>query len=236
MQNELEYNMKFTKIESLLIIITVLIVGISFENSYAEKIIPMEIKYTNGDIADFSAMRIIVYQDLDKTPIIEKKLSSNPVNITIEENHRYKIEVYANGMYADVGYIQSNFNSDKLDITIPLSGGVNFEVYYEDGQTPIKNANIVLKSQDNEIWGETITNDQGETRRFWIQSTILQENYYIADIYLGDLYLTSHFPITISPGIAFTEKITTNIPETVSDLISVNLFAGSEKITSSERY
>ncbi|MBT8251521.1 MAG: DUF2334 domain-containing protein, partial [Nitrosopumilus sp.] len=216
----------------LVIIFTVIILGISVEEGFAEETIQVEIKYTNGDIADFNAMKIIVYQNFDEIPFIEKKLSSNPDSITIDANNRYKIEVYANGMYSDVGYIQPNNKLDKIDITIPLSGGVNFEVYYKDGKTPIKNAKVVLKSNNNEIWGDALTNDQGETRRFWLQSTTQQGDHYTADVYLGELFLKSHFPITLSPGIAFTEKITTNVPKVIDELISINLFDGSKKITS----
>ena len=38
--------------------------------------------------------------------LFEKELKSNPDFISLPEDHRYKIEVYANEMYADVGYVE----------------------------------------------------------------------------------------------------------------------------------
>ena len=205
-------------------------------NAYGQEseTIELEIKYTNGDRADFRGMSIIVYQDFDKSSILEKKIESNPDFITLPENHRYKIEVYAFGMYVDVAYIQSESISKKLTITIPLSGGLQLEIFYKGGEIPIDKARVVLKSRDNSELGQGLTNDQGETIRFWINPTNKQEDYYIADIYLADLFLTSYFPINIQPGITTDLKITTNIPEIVEELISINLYIGTKKITSAD--
>ena len=207
----------------------------SINNAYAEELetIQFEIKYTNGDRVDNNGVKIIVYQDFNKSPILEKNLQSNPDFISVPENHRYKIEVYVNGMYADVAYVQLKNNSEKLDIDIPLSGGLQFEVLYKNGH-PISGATVILKSQDNEEWRKGTTNDEGKTLRYWVQSTIKQENYYTADVYLGEIFLTSYFPIKLQPGIAFDQKIITNIPENVEELITVNLFAGVKEITSDD--
>ncbi len=194
--------------------------------------IEVEIKYTNGDRVDYNGMRLLVFQDFEKEPILEKTLTSNPDFISVEKNHRYKIEVYANGVYADVGYVQLENNPEKIDINIPLAGGILFEVYYEDGLTPIEDATVILKSSDNTEQRRGQTNDVGQTTRYWIQSTTNQDDYYIADIYLEDLFLKSLHPIKIQPGISDEQKIVTNIPEIVEELFSVNLFQGSKKITS----
>ena len=209
---------------------------IYFDNSYAEETetIEVEVKYTNGDIADYNSMKIIVYQDFQKEPILEKKLSSNSDFITVAENHRYKIEVYADGMYADVGYIQLNDKPEKITINIPLSGGLQFQIFYKNGDVPIKDATVVLKSFDNSELRRGITNDDGETARYWIQSTTKQEDHYIADVYFEGIFLTSYFPIKLLPGLTNDQKIVTNIPEVVESLISINLYDGSKSITSSD--
>ena len=142
------------KVNSLLLIFTIIItatLGFSINNIFAEELetIQIEIKYTNGDRVDFSEIKIKVYQDFDKTPILEKKLENNPDFISLPENHRYKIEVFVNGMYADVGYVQSLTTSTELEIKIPLSGGIKFNIFYNDGETPIEGARIVIKSNDN---------------------------------------------------------------------------------------
>ena len=78
-----------------------------------------------------------------------------------------------------------------------MSAGLQFEIFYKDGQTPIKGATVVLKSQDNSEWARSITNDQGETTRHWIQSTVKQEDHYVAEVYLESLFLTSYAPIKL---------------------------------------
>jgi len=113
--------MKSNKTITLFVAIISVILIISFDNAYADEAIEVEIKYTNGDRVDINGMKLIIYQDFDKTPILEKNLESNPEVITVLENHRYKIEVYVNGIYADVGYIQLKNNPEKLNIDIPLS-------------------------------------------------------------------------------------------------------------------
>ena len=219
----------------MLFFIVSLIILIPHENIFAEEeTIEVEIKYTNGDRAGFNGMKMLVYQDFDKTPIVEKDLESNPDYITLDKNHRYKIEIFVNGIYADVGYVQLENDPEKLNISIPLSGGIKFEVYYNDGKTPIKDATVVLKSSDLSELGRGLTNDKGETTRYWIQSTIRQEDHYIADVYLEDLFLTSYSPLKILAGISNNQKIITNIPKIVDELITINLYDGSKKITSSD--
>ncbi|MFQ5781636.1 MAG: polysaccharide deacetylase family protein [Nitrosopumilus sp.] len=228
--------MKLYKLTILFTVISFVMMFIVFDKAYAEEseTIQVEIKYTNGDRADFNSMKILVYQDFSKEPLLEKKIENNPDIITVPENHKYKIEVYANGMYADVGYIQLDRNAEKINITIPLSGGLQFEIYYKNGETPIEGATLILKSQDKSEWARGITNDQGETPRYWIQSTTKQTDHYIADVYLDDLFLTTYSPIKVEPGIAQNQKILVNIPKIVEELISINLYDGNKKIKSSD--
>ena len=208
-------------------VLVVFVFGISFEDVFAEEQIQVEVKYNNGDRADFYGMKLVVYQDFDKTIFLEKQLENNPDTITVPENHRYKIEVYANGMYAGVGYVQLENNSETITIDIPLSGGLKFNVYYQDGETPMEGARIVIKSNDGTEWRQGITNNQGETLRYWIQSTTNQNEHYIADVFLGNLFLKSQYPIKLQPGVSTDEKIITNIPEIVENLITINLYKDS---------
>jgi peptidoglycan/xylan/chitin deacetylase (PgdA/CDA1 family) len=196
--------------------------------------IEIEIKYTNGDRVDFNEMKLVVYQDFNKEPFLEKDLQSNPDYITIPKNHKYKIEVYSNGIFGDVSYFQFDSISKKVDISIPISGGIKFEVFYKKGEIPIDGATVVLKTQNEVELRRGLTNDLGETIRYWIQSTTKQDDYYIADVFLGDIFLTSYYPIRVQPGIAVDQKIVTNISEVIEDLITINLFDGSKKITSKD--
>jgi len=152
--------MRLNKTIALFLVITAFTLIISFENVYADETIEVEIKYTNGDRADFSGMKFVVYKDFDKSPI--------------------------------------------------------------------------LKSQDNSEWIRETTNDQGKTIRYWIQSTVKQDDHYTADVYLGELFLTSFSPIKLQPGISTNQKIITNVPKIVEELITINLYEESQKITSAD--
>ena len=223
------------KILLLLISVSVILIY-STGNAYAEEIqtIEIEIKYTNGDRVEYYDTKILVYQDFNKIPILEKELVGNPDSITVEKYHKYKIEVYVNGIYADVGYIQLDNLPVNMDINIPMSGRIQFEIYYKNGVTPIKDATLILKSVDNKEIDTVITNDQGQTGRYWIQSTVKESDHYIVDVYLGNIFLKSISSIKIQAGITVDQKITTSIPEIVEELITINLYDGSKKIKSSE--
>jgi len=220
----------------LLIITASILIFYSVDNAYAEETqtIEIEIKYTNGDRVDFTGTRILVYQDFNKIPILEKKLVGNPDSISVEKYHKYKIEVYVNGIFADVGYVQVDDSPVKMDMSISISGGIQFNIFYKNGATPIKGATLVLKSFDNTELGRVITNDEGQTGRYWIQSTVRAEDHYIAEVYLGNLFLKLVSPIKIQPGVSINQKIITNIPKTVEDLITVSLYDGSKKIKSTD--
>ena len=207
---------------------------ISFGISYAEEsqTIQVEIKYTNGDRVDFNGMKLVVYQDFDKAIFLEKQLESSIEVLTVPANHRYKIEVYANGMYADVAYVQINNTPKEITMNIPLSGGLKFEVFYNDGQSAIEGVRVVIKSKDGTEWRQGNTNALGETIRYWVQSTTNQDDYYIADVFLGDLFLKSHYPIKLIPGLSKNEKIIIDIPKIIEDRIIINLYKdGTTKIS-----
>jgi hypothetical protein len=203
----------------LVIVLLTITSSVLFESAYAEENVQVEIKYTNGDRADFYGMKLLVYQDFDKEVFMEKQLESNPQILTLPENHRYKIEVYANEMYADVGYVQLDNSPKDILINIPLSGGLKVKVFYEDGETPIEGARVVLKSSNNIELRQGITNQFGETLRYWIQSTVIPNNNYSVDVYLGEIFLKSEKSIQVQPGLSTDEKIIVGVPLQKSNLI-----------------
>ncbi|MCV0430045.1 polysaccharide deacetylase family protein [Nitrosopumilus sp.] len=220
----------------LCLIISFLVIITSVETLDAEELekIEVEIKYTNGDRADHSEIKLLVYQDFNKEVFLEKKLESNPDVIMVPENHRYKIEVFVNGIYADVEYVQLDNTSKKIQINIPLSGGLKINVFYEDGETPIEDARVVIKTFDNAELRQGITNKMGETLRYWIQSTVNPDEYYIVDVYLGEIFLKSQYPVKLLPGSSINEKIIVGVPKIVEDLITVTLYNNStNKVSSS---
>ena len=102
-----------------------------FVSSYSEEseTLQIEIKYTNGDRIDAYQTKYIIYQDYEKTPILEQKLETNPTTVTLPQDHKYKVEVFVNGMFSEVGYVELQNEPEKLDINIPLPGGVKFNVF-----------------------------------------------------------------------------------------------------------
>jgi len=226
--------MKYSSIAKIGMIILAVSLSIPINSAYSQesKSVQVEVKYTNGDMADFYGMSLVIYQDYSNMPILKKDMESNPDVISLPKDHRYKIVVYANGMYGDVGYIDLKSSQEKININIPLSGGLQFNVFYKDGQTPIKGATVSIKSYDGTQWRLGKTNEQGDTIRYWIQSTTKDTDYYVADVYLGDIHLTTATQIKVLPGLAKDQKIIVPIPAIVEDLITVAIYKTEfEKIT-----
>ena len=236
MQKEQGY--KVTKNSIALTAFSALIVLIISTNlALAEETaqLELEVHYTNGDISDYNSMKFLVYQDFDKTPFLTVDATGNPTTIQVAKNHDYKIEVYVNDIYASVDYIEINEQSEKLNINIPLSAGLKIKVYYEDGLTPIDDATVVIKSNGNTELRRTITNDNGETQRFWIQSTTKLDEYYVADVYLSDVFLLSESQIRLQPGQQLDHKITANIPKIIQELFTISIYKNSvNKISNSD--
>jgi peptidoglycan/xylan/chitin deacetylase (PgdA/CDA1 family) len=188
--------------------------------------VEVNIRYTNGDRADFYGVVLKIYQDFNKTPYrVIDSLTSNPYNIpSLPLGHKYAIEVYVNGMYGSVEYVNLQNEHESIVSTISLPGGIRFTVFYNDGATPIEEALVSIKSKDGKEWAKSITEERGKTLRFWIQSTNRDEDYYISTVSLGSLNY-SKYPITVQPGISQEIKIITPWPSIISSLITTNVYS-----------
>ena len=227
-------NSKIFKLCAFLILLSI-VFPISWAYSEESEKLQIEIKYTNGDRIDTYQAKYVIYQDHDTTPILEKNLEANPDHITLPNDHKYKVEVFVNGIFSDVGFVELRNEPEKLNIDIPLSGGLKLNVFFADGETPINNAVVVIKSNDGEEQRIGNTNDLGDTMRYWLQSTILEESYYIVEVYYGDFLLTSVSDIKINQGLAQDQKIIVPIPSVVEELITFRLYdTESQKILKSE--
>jgi hypothetical protein len=199
--------------------------------------IEIDVKYTNGDRADYSSMTIKVFQDFNTSPFkVITPVSANPYNIvSLPVGHKYKVDVYANGMYATTGYVDLQNTQEVLPLTMPLPGGMRFSVFYNDGLTPLDGANLSIKSQDGKQWTQGMTDNNGKTIRFWVQSTKLENNYYIADVSIGANLLYSNSPVFLEPGISQEFKIVTPWPPIVNSLLTVQVFKdSSDTVTSAD--
>lgn len=203
----------------------------SFADAKENGEIEVDVLYFNGDIADYSGIKFVVYQGQNKEPVIEKTAASNPETLQLPADKEYKIEVYSNDMFAGFKIVKLDTARKDVDINIPLSGGLQIQVFYNDKATPVSDATVAIKSHKGNEWRKGQTNDSGKTLRFWIQSTNREDNYYVADVYLGDKLVKSSNPINLQPGIQTNVPIILPVPKIVQDLITVSIYKNSEKVT-----
>lgn len=207
-------------------------IGLSY-GEQNEGVLQINIKLWGGDLADYHGIVLKIYQDLSQTPMIIP-LPSNPYSVSLPLDHRYKIEVYVNSMYANVDYVDLVNDNQKAKLDIPISGSVRFTVVNVDGITPIEGATVSLRSGDGEYrhWTNSTTDESGNTIRFWIQPTILKDDYYIADVSIADGLSYVFSPITVNPGKSQEIKIITPWPKIINHAIKVSVYKSpTEKIT-----
>ncbi|WP_133121014.1 polysaccharide deacetylase family protein [Candidatus Nitrosotalea bavarica] len=187
--------------------------------------VAVTLTYTNGDTADYWPVSLKIYQDFNQTSYKEiVSLSGNPFNIvSLPIGHQYKIEAYANGMYSSVNYVNLQQPHQDITIKLPLPGGMRANVFYDDGVTPISNATVYVSAQDNKTWAHSPVDINGKTMRFWLEPTTVQNDFYIADVKIGNNLTYSQSPILLLPGIPQEIKIITNWPPVINTLITVNI-------------
>ena len=194
----------------------------------------IDLKSMSGEMADYHGMALKIYQNNEKTPFkIISSLSGNPYRISLPVGYQYKIEVYANSMYANVGYVNLQNNDEKLELAIPNPGSVLFTAVYNDDNTPINNATVVVKSSNGtyEYWTPSVTNEDGNTIRFWLQPTISNDDHYVVNISIGKNLSYSYSPINILPNTSNNIKIVTPWPS-VNPPLNVSIYKStSQKIS-----
>ena len=202
-------------------------------NGYSEEFgaIEIQVKDWTGDLIDPSDTKIIIYQD--KNSVFKTvQLSTNPIIIEeIPQEHNYSFEVIRHGIHIDTSNsILLNSNLEKTVLTIPPVGGIKFKIFYNDGYTQIPNAKIIVRSTDNAPIISTFTNTEGQTQRYWLQSTDPDE-FYFAEISLGTGISYIYSPIRIASEISRDIKITTPWPSIIDKLITVSIYKEDKKIT-----
>jgi len=205
-----------------------------YANSESGGSIEIQVKDWTGDLIDPSDTKIIIYQD--KNSVFKTvQLSTNPLTIEeIPKDHNYSFEIIRHGIRIDESNsILLNSNLEKTVLTIPPVGGIKFKIFYNDGYTPIPNAKIVIRSTDNAPLITTLTNNEGNSQRYWLQSTTPDE-FYFAEISLGTGISYIYSPIRIASEISRDIKITTPWPSIIDNLITVSVYKGDNKITKSD--
>ena len=144
------------------------------------------LEYTNGDRLDTYQSGIIIYQD-NKENLFQKieSIENNPFTISLPLDHKYILEPVINGIHTKTSFVILDREVKNVKTNLPLSGGVKFTVFYNDNYTPIEGALVSIKTQDGKEWKQSITDEDGKTARFWIQSTKYSDDFYIVETNLS---------------------------------------------------
>ena len=197
----------------------------------------IDLKSVSGEMTDYHGMTLKIYQDNQKIPFkIIDSLTSNPYKVSLPIGYQYKVEVYASSMYANLGYVDLQDSNEKLDLIIPNPGSILFTAVYNDGLTPITNATVVVKSSNGtyEYWTPSTTNEDGKTIRFWLQPTISNDDYYIANISIGKNLSYNYYPINILQGASNNIKIVTPWPSVAPPLVATVYKSSLQKVSKSD--
>ena len=198
--------------------------------------IDVTVRYNTFDRIDTYAAVLKVYQDNNEEPFVVVGFpESNPVLIeSLPLGHKYKVEVYVNGMLGGFDKIDVN-GDEKMEILIPPAGGMVFVALYNDKETPIEGAKITIFSDDGFQWEQDITDDKGKTRRFWMQSNNIIDSYYTVTVTLdGSLVYQFQDIVKFFPDLQKDVKIVTSWPEIVEELITVTVYNGTQKVSKSD--
>ena len=191
------------------------------------------IKYNTFDKIDTYAANVKVYQDDDTEAFVVIGFPElNPVFIdSLPIGHEYKVDVYVNGMFGGSNKIIVN-GDEELQVIISPAGGMVFEALYSDGSTPVVGATISIFSDDTQLWAQDITDNSGQTARFWLQSNSGLDSYYYATVTIDERVIYQFKDkIKFFPEFQNTIKITVPWPETVEDLITVSVYNGAQKVS-----
>ena len=182
------------------------------------------LKYENENKASIDSTILKIYKDLEKTPLREISVQSNPISITdLPLEHKYKIEVYYNDHFQSVDYYDLKKTNNNFEMTVKLPGGIKLGVFYKDGQTPIPKASIFFKTMNGKTVGFDETDFNGDTVRFWLPQTI-GNDYYNVDVVIDPALKFIYTPLKIQSSLSQDIKIVTEWPKIIDSAISIQVY------------
>ncbi|WKT57366.1 polysaccharide deacetylase family protein [Candidatus Nitrosotenuis chungbukensis] len=213
-----------TSIISLVISFLIFVPVISYQQNTGS--VEVTIRNENGDRVTPDLLSVKVYQDFSSVPFKEiTSLIDNPLVVdSLPLGHRYKFEVYMNSLYGDVAFVDLQKSQDKVEIVIKNPGGIRLSVFYGDGETPLTNADVWIKSFDGKSWGYSGTDESGQTLRMWLYPTMKDTDYYYAEIALGPDLKYVQTPVKLLPNVAQELKVVTQWPTVVDKLITIEVY------------
>lgn len=205
------------------------------ENESQTGSISISMRYPNGDRVEAPLVSLRVYQDSNLEPyVMVKSISGNPYELEpLPLGHQYKIQALVEGMLSSTDYVNLESQKQSVDMGIADGGSIRATVFYNDGMTPISNATVIVKSQDNTTRGTGVTGPDGQTIRFYLASTNVGSDYYSIRVKIDDHLSYGNPPLQLMSGEADEVKIVTPWPSMVDNLITVRAINQSKAITSS---
>ncbi len=199
------------------------------------------ISYATGDRAYPYGVSLKIYQDSSQSVYrTVDSIADNPFTIdSLPLGHTYKIQVSANGMGADTEYVRldktkSTPTTENLILHLYPPGGMRPNVFYNDGLTPVSNAIVYVKDQNNNTWGMDFTDVHGQTLRFWLEPTIVNNDHYVMDVKIGQHLSYTYWPVFLYPGSAREINIVTPWPPMIDSLITVKSYDAQSQLLSAK--
>ncbi len=195
------------------------------------------LKNTKGDrisaygtilkIYDSSNSELIVQLD----PVKENK----HFEVNLLHNNQYKVEAFVHDIYASTDYVTLTSDFQRMDLILPNTGGIKFQIVYNDGNTPVSDAAVVLKTFTGKQIRQDTTDLDGNTLRMWIPSTIQTGDYYEIEVKLSDNISYNEKPINLLPSAQVDYKIVTPWPPIVDSLVTFTIYKNEyQKLESSD--
>ena len=186
----------------------------------------IDVKHFDGERIGAYAISLKIFKDFDTTPYKEiPSVSQNPYVITsLPMYHQYKITTFVGGMLSSNNLITLNSPEQDLEVNIQNGGSIQVSVYYNDGQTPIPDAYVSVKSQDNKIRDTGIADIDGVVPRFYLPSTNIYGNYYVVDAKINKHLNFSSNQIILQSGSANDVKLIAPWPPMIQNLVTVKVY------------
>lgn len=192
--------------------------------------------YINGDRLATPGLVVKIFQDFSDTPfrIIDTVPSSQFSISDLPLKHDYRVEIYQYGLFLGEESIFTKNIDEKLLIVIQVPKGILFNVFYNDGQTPIKDATVRVSSFEGVLVGDSLTDSDGKTSRFWLPPTRINE-YYTANVTLGKDLSYNFSDLPVVHGAPGEVRIVTPWPSVINNLITVQLYESSSEKSSASK-
>ena len=201
----------------------------SISTVYAEQKIEIELLYPSGDRATISDA-VLLIESVDGT--VHKELtgdsSQHSFFANLDTSLEYRMKVFMHDMLVSTKMIYSdNFDNDNIiTLNIPTTVGVKFLLFYNDGK-PIPDGTLDLYSHNDNLIRSSNTDSKGQTLRFWISPTLVENNYYVPVVSLNEEIQYTHQNVRLISGSTDIE-IKTPWPSSVDYL---HITAKEDKVT-----